>query len=116
MGAPLGTGLYTTFGFVAIALATMLLPLATVGVVAPLQPIMPVSNVRTAFGDVVRAVWIPGVALALSGVGFAAVTTFVPLLFASRGWGHAWLGLTALSVAFMVVRVALGRLPDVWAG
>jgi hypothetical protein len=61
--------------------------LATVGVVAPLQPITPVSNVRTAFGDVVRAVWIAGVALALSGVGFAAVTTFVPLLFASRGWG-----------------------------
>jgi MFS family permease len=87
VGAPVGTVLYTMFGFVAIALATILLPLATVGVVAPLQPITPVSNVRTAFGDVVRAVWIAGVALALSGVGFAAVTTFVPLLFASRGWG-----------------------------
>lgn len=112
VGAPLGTALYATFGFAAIALATMLLPLTTVGVVAPLTPIAPASNARSAFRDVVRAVWIPGVALALSGVGFAAVTTFVPLLFASRGWAHAWLALTAFSVAFMAVRVALGHLPD----
>jgi MFS family permease len=81
-------------------------------VITGLQPILPVSKAPTAFGDVVRAVWIPGLALALSGFGFAAVTTFVPLLLASHGWGHAWLGLTAFSVAFMVVRMALGHLPD----
>ena len=116
VGAPLGTGLYTTYGFAAIALATMLLPLATVGVVAPLRPITPSSHLKPAFRDVVRAVRMPGTALALSGVGFAAVTTFVPLLFASRGWAHAWLALTSFSVAFMVVRVTLGHLPDRMGG
>ena len=62
--------------------------------------------------DVIRAVWRPGLALALSGVGFAAITTFVPLLFLERGWSHAWMGLTAFSVAFMVARVVFGHLPD----
>jgi MFS family permease len=112
VGAPLGTGLYASYGFGAIALATMLLPLATVGVVAPLRPIAPPPHVRPAFRDVVRAIWVPGVALALSGVGFAAITTFVPLLFAERGWGQAWIALTAFSAAFMVARVAFGHLPD----
>jgi MFS family permease len=116
VGAPLGTVLYATYGFAAIALATMLLPLATVGVVTPLRPIEPVSHVSPALRDVVRAIWVPGVALALSGVGFAAITTFVPLLFVDRGWGHAWIPLTAFSAAFMVSRVAFGHLPDRMGG
>jgi MFS family permease len=116
VGAPLGTVLYATSGFAAIALATLLLPLATVGVVAPLQPIEPASHVRPTLLDVVRAIWMPGVALALSGVGFAALTTFVPLLFVDRGWGQAWVPLTAFSAAFMVSRVAFGHLPDRMGG
>jgi MFS family permease len=115
-GAPLGTGLYATYGFAAIGFATMLLPLATVGVVAPLRPIEPESPVRPAFRDVVRAIWVPGVALALSGVGFAAIITFVPLLFVDRGWGQAWIPLTGFSAAFMVARVAFGHVPDRMGG
>jgi predicted MFS family arabinose efflux permease len=116
LGAPLGTGLYASYGFAALALATMLLPLATVGVVAPLRPIESATHVPPAFRDVMRAIWVPGVALALSGVGFAAITTFVPLLFADRGWGQAWIALTAFSAAFMVARVAFGHLPDRMGG
>src|SRR3954462_12132501 len=41
VGAPLGTVLYASYGFAAVGFATVLLPLATVGVVAPLQPIEP---------------------------------------------------------------------------
>src|SRR5437867_6440783 len=46
IGAPLGTVLYASYGFAAVGLATMLLPLATVGVVAPLQPIEPEPHVH----------------------------------------------------------------------
>lgn len=48
----------------------------------------------------------PGLALAVSRVGFAAVTTFVALLFARRGWEPAWLAFTALSIArWYVVKI-----------
>jgi len=112
LGAPLGTWLYARHGFAAIGLATMLLPLATIAVVAPLRGNQPTSSTAPPFGEVIRAIWRPGAALALSGVGFAAITTFVPLLFAERGWSHAWMALTAFSVAFVVARVAFGHLPD----
>jgi MFS family permease len=55
---------------------------------------------------------VPGVALAISGVGFAAVTTFVALLFAQRGWTPIWLAFSALSLAFMAGRLLFGHLPD----
>ena len=57
-------------------------------------------------------VWLPGVGLALSGVGFGAITTFVVLLFAQHGWGPAWLAFTLLSVAFIAGRLFFGHLPD----
>jgi MFS family permease len=113
VGAPAGSGLYAGVGFGAIGVATMLLPLVTLGLVARLRPTLPsAASDAPLFSHVIRAVWRPGLALALSGVGFAAITTFVPLLFLERGWSHAWMGLTAFSVAFMVARVAFGHLPD----
>jgi MFS family permease len=55
---------------------------------------------------------VPGTALAVSGVGFAAVTTFVVLLFEQHGWGPAWAAFTALSTAFIAGRLVFGHLPD----
>jgi MFS family permease len=112
IGAPAGSVLYAGHGFAAVGLATMLLPLATVALVAPLRPIAPHGAAGPPLIDIVRAIWRPGVALALSGVGFAAITTFMPLLFIERGWSQAWLALTTFSLAFMAARIALGHLPD----
>jgi MFS family permease len=50
--------------------------------------------------------------LALSSVGFGAITTFIVLLFAQHGWGQAWLAFTVLSIAFMAGRLIFGHLPD----
>jgi MFS family permease len=112
VGAPAGSGLYASSGFAAVGVATMLLPLATIGLVVPLRRTAPSAAAAPPLSAIVRAIWRPGVALALSGVGFAAITTFVPLLFLERGWSHAWLALTTFSVAFMVTRIAFGHLPD----
>src|SRR5207249_3680058 len=76
------------------------------------RPVAPSPHARTAFTKVASAVWVPGVGLALSGVGFGAIVTFVPLLFAHRGWSSAWLAFTTLSVAFMAGRLLFGHLPD----
>jgi MFS family permease len=104
--------MYAAHGFAAIALATMLIPLATLALVLPLRAIAPSPGTRAHFSSVAGAVWLPGLALAISGVGFGAVTTFIALLFAARGWSPAWLAFTALSIAFMAGRMVFGHLPD----
>jgi len=115
-GAPTGTALYTSSGFAAIALATVLLPLVTLLVVARLRPIAPAANAHPAVTQVLGAVWRPGLGGALSSVGFGAITTFAALIFAARGWSAAWLALTTLSVALILGRVVFGHLPDQLGG
>jgi MFS family permease len=112
-GAPAGTALYARHGFWAIALATVFVPLAALAWVALLGAAAPPpARARASFMQVAGIVWGPGVGLALSGVGFAAITTFIALLFAERGWSPAWLALTALCTAFMAGRLLFGHLPD----
>jgi hypothetical protein len=99
-------------GFVAIALASALIPLGTLVLVVPLSPTAPPSHARAGFTRIIAVVWLPGLALALSGVGFGAITTFIVLFFAQHGWGQAWFAFTALSVAFIAGRLIFGHLPD----
>jgi MFS family permease len=113
VGAPTGSALYAAYGFEAIALATTLVPLVTLLLVLPRPTVASIAHThRPSFAKVVVAVWAPGVGLAFSSVGFGAITTFVVLLFAQRGWGLAWLALTIFATAFVVARVFLGHLAD----
>jgi hypothetical protein len=114
VGAPAGTALYAGYGFAAIALTSTLIPLVTLLLVAPLRSIAPPPHAQTraAFTRIVGIVWVPGLGLALSGVGFGAITPFIVLLFAQHGWGQAWFAFTALSIAFMAGRLIFGHLPD----
>ena len=111
LGAPMGTTLYGAYGFTAIALATTLVPLATLLLAAPVQRIAPTARARSSVTAVISAVWVPGVGLALASFGFGAMTAFVSLHFAARGW-TVWPAFTSFAVAFIVARVFLGHLPD----
>jgi MFS family permease len=112
IGAPSGSALYAAYGFAAIAFATTLIPLATLLLVLPQRAVAPQVHARRrpSFTRVVGAVWAPGVGLAFSSVGFGAVTTFVVLLYAQRGWGLAWLALTVFATAFVMARVLFAHL------
>jgi MFS family permease len=113
IGAPSGSALYAAYGFAAIAFATTLIPLATLLLVLPQRVVAPPAGARrSSFARVVGAVWAPGVGLAFSSVGFGAVTTFVVLLFAQRGWGLAWLALTVFATAFVLARLLFSHLAD----
>jgi MFS family permease len=111
-GAPIGTALYARQGFGAIGLATVLLPLLVLLLVGPLPPAAPTARVRPSFLAVLSAVWVPGSALALSSLGFGAITAFVALLFAARGWAPGWPAFTAFAACFMVARMVLGSSVD----
>ncbi|MEG6501548.1 MULTISPECIES: arabinose transporter [unclassified Desulfovibrio] len=112
VGAPLGTMLFSSIGFQAISLATFALPLLAMVFIAPLPAALPIAKTRASLNSVLRAVWVPGVGLAFSSVGFGAITTFIVLLFAQHGWDQAWLAFSLLSIFFMLGRVCFGHLPD----
>lgn len=112
IGAPVGASLYAAYGFAGIALATMLIPLITLLLAAPRHSVPAQHHAQPAFTRVVGAVWLPGIGLAFSSVGFGAITTFIVLLFGQHRWGHAWLAFTAVSITFMAGRLLFGHLPD----
>jgi MFS family permease len=80
--------------------------------VAPLRALPATADASPSIRRVVRAVAVPGVGIALTAVGFGAVTTFGALMFAERGWGGAWIAFTVLSAVFILGRVTFGHLPD----
>lgn len=112
IGAPLGTALYARGGFVAVGVATGLLPIVTLGLTIPLQGAPPSHKAGPAFRSVVHLIWLPGFAAALSSVGFGALITFSALLFSARHWEPIWLAFTAYAVALIAARLLFGHLPD----
>ncbi|NHZ36985.1 MFS transporter [Massilia sp. CCM 8692] len=115
-GAPLGVFVYGRFGFAGIALASVIIPLLALAIVARVPALAPSHKARVPFYKVLRAVWLPGLGLALSSMGFCAITAFVALLFSSRGWGDAALAFTSFGVAFIGARLLFGHLPDTLGG
>jgi MFS family permease len=116
LGAPVGSALYASYGFVAIALSTTLIPLATLLLVLPLRSVVPPTQIRPAFTRVIGAVWVPGIGMALSSVGFGAITSFIALRFVDQGWSPVWLAFSAFAGAFILARVVGGHLPDKLGG
>jgi MFS family permease len=112
VGAPAGSALFARGGFGGIAVATLVLPLLTLLLVWPLAAVQPSSHKRPRFATVLKAVWVPGFGLALTSLGFGAVTGFVALLFAARGWTPGWPAFTAFALCFMFARVVLGHRID----
>ena len=115
VGAPIGTALYARCGFAGIALATTLIPLAALLLVAPLQRVPSAGRAHTGPMKVMAAVWVPGVGSALSSIGFGAITAFSALLFVARGW-PVWPAFTIFGLTFILTRIFLGHLADRFGG
>jgi MFS family permease len=111
-GAPLGTLIYGPYGFAGISVATSIIPLLALAVVAPARAVAASSARRMPFYKVLGTVWVPGLGLLLCSVGLGVITTFVALLFAARNWGSASLAFTAFGVAFIGARLLFAHLPD----
>lgn len=112
LGAPLGSSLLAEFGFASIGWATLIGALGTWLLVVAIPAIPPVPQSRKGTGHVVKRVWIPGLAMAFSSVGYGIMTAFGVLLFVEHGWQPAWLSFTAFAVALMAARVFFGPMPD----
>lgn len=115
-GAPAGVAVHAQWGFGGIAVATVLMALLALALVAGLGAAAPPAMRRTPFYQVLGAVWVPGLGLALSSVGFGVITAFIALLFAAREWGNASLAFTCFGLAFIGARLLFGHLPDKLGG
>ena len=112
VGSPVGVALLHWTGFAGVMLACALVPLVGLAMVLPLAGIAPPGGERPPFWSIIGRIWQPGVVVGLQGVGFAAIDAFMALLFLSRGWPLAGLGLSCFGGAFVLVRILFGHLPD----
>jgi MFS family permease len=115
LGAPIGSALYTAYGFSSVALSTTILPFGTLLFIAPLTHVPATPRVQPGVLKVMAAVWVPGVASALSSIGFGAIIAFSPLLLVARGWA-AWPAFSVFAAAFILSRMFLGHLADRFGG
>ncbi|MGR3910290.1 arabinose transporter [Burkholderia sp. SR8] len=117
LGGPAGTMLYARGGFIAIALVTMLLPLAVLLYLVRVPAVAPHPHAaRSSPWAVMRAVWLPGVGAAFASIGYCAILAFGSLFYTDRHWHPVWLAFTAFGLALMLARTVAGHLPDRFGG
>ncbi len=112
VGSPIGLALFEWGGFASVMAACALVPMIGLAMAWPVGAVAPHGGERTPFWRIIGRIWQPGVALALAGVGSAAIGAFVPLFFIHQGWPHAGLALSCFGGAFVLVRILFGHLPD----
>ena len=115
-GAPMGSFVFSKFGFFGIALASTLVPLLSIAFIAPIRFLAPDTSAKAPISAVLGAVLLPGVAFALSGITFGSVTAFLTLYFAVEGWAGGALAFTTFAAALIATRIVAGHLPDKFGG
>lgn len=106
LGAPLGVVMEQQFGLISIGLVTVLLGAISLLLANRKAPVPLVHGEHLPFRDVLGRVTPHGMVLALGGVGYSVLATFVTLFYASRHWNGAALCLTAFGIAFIIARLS----------
>jgi MFS family permease len=105
LGAPLGVILDQQWGLGSLGLVTILIGAFSLALASRKSPVAVTPGEHLPFRDVLGRVAPHGMGLALGGVGYSVLATFVTLFYASRHWGGAALCLTAFGVAFIAARL-----------
>ena len=108
-GAPLGVLLDHQFGFAAIGMVSLLLPLAALPLAKRKRATVTAAGERAPFRAVAARVVPYGIGLALGSIGFGCIATFITLFYAAHGWANAALALTVFGVVFVGVRFIFAR-------
>ncbi|MFM0554688.1 MFS transporter [Paraburkholderia sediminicola] len=117
LGGPIGTILYTSFGFLAITLVTALLPLMVLAYLVRTPAVAQHAHGEHAsFNTIIKAVWLPGLGAALASIGYCAILAFSSLFFTVMHWQPVWMAFTAFGVALIAARAIGGHLPDRFGG
>ncbi|HEY1895684.1 MAG TPA: MFS transporter [Terracidiphilus sp.] len=105
LGAPLGVLMENAWGLSSIGVLTILLCGLSFAIAARKAPVPVEPGLHLPFRHVLGRVAPHGMVLALGGVGYSVLATFVTLFYASRHWNGAALCLTAFGAAFIGARL-----------
>jgi MFS family permease len=105
LGAPLGVILDQQWGLGALGLFTIFIGGISLFVAARKAPVPVTPGEHLPFRHVLGRVAPHGMGLALGGVTYSVLATFVTLFYASRHWNGAALCLTAFGIGFIVARL-----------
>ena len=112
IGAPIGMSLYQRLGLPVAMASCIVAPLVAVCIAFAATSYVSPAGHRLPFHLVIGQIWREGLGLMLQGVGLSGLTAFASLYFATRGWSHAGLVMTAFGIGFILMRIAFGHLPD----
>lgn len=116
VGAPLGVYLENTFGLASVGWLTIAICAVSLVMAVRKAPVPVAPGKHMPFRHIAGRVAPHGMALALGGVGYSVLATFVTLFYASRHWNGAALCLTAFGVAFIAARLLLIHTIDRFGG
>jgi MFS family permease len=118
IGAPVGVLLGSRWGFAGVGLLILLLCIASYLVATGLKPTTPLKgrHAPLPLRQILLRVTPYGIALALGGMGFGIIGTFITLYFVHRSWQGAALSLTIYGISFMGIRLVLPRVIERFGG
>jgi len=108
IGAPLGVLMLLHLGNWSIALLTTLVGLIGLITTINKKALYAISKeVRNSFFSVLKSVAPFGTGLALAGIGFGTISTFITLYYNYKGWENAAICITCFSTMFVLGRFVL---------
>ncbi|EIK93706.1 major facilitator superfamily transporter [Pseudomonas sp. M47T1] len=110
VGAPAGVLLVQHLGLWAMGVSILLLAALGLLLAWKKTPVPIVAGERMPFMHVLGKVLPHGTGLALGGIGFGTIATFITLYYASHQWGNAALSLTLFGACFIIARLLFGNL------
>ena len=115
-GAPAGLWLENSMGAGAIGLVSVGTAVAGFLWASNIRAIPISPGKELGFRQVFGKVFPHGLSLALAGVGFGTIASFITLYFASRHWQNAGLSLSLFGICFVAARLLFANTINRWGG
>ena len=115
-GAPLGVVIESRWGFGAVGGVLLALGAAGFAMATRMAGTAPLQGEHVPLRRILRGVTPFGLSLALGGMGFGIIATFITLYFARQHWQEAAFSLTLFGLCFVGVRLACARFINRFGG
>ena len=105
LGAPLGVVMDQQWGLGSLGIFTIFIGAFSLVLAMRKAPVAVIAGEHLPFSHVLGRVAPHGMGLALGGVCYSVLATFITLFYAARHWNGAALCLTAFGIAFILARL-----------